>query len=65
MRRLLDEHRVTHVIVQTEPPVDFRPMVNWLTAEREFAGIPLPYTPHMLLFARTGSNGPPATTPIR
>ena len=65
MRRLLDEHRVTHVIVQTEPPVDFAPMVNWLTAEPDFAEIALPYTPRMRLFARRGTNGPPATTPIR
>ena len=65
MRTVLDEDRVTHVIVQTEPPVDFAPMVNWLTAEPDFAEITLPYTPRMRLFARRGTNGPPATTPIR
>ena len=52
VRRLIDEQGVTHVIVQTEPPVDFEPMVNWLTEQPDFSEIPLPYTPRMRLFAR-------------
>jgi hypothetical protein len=57
---LLRHENPTHVIVEDDRQLDFQwhlpvptpPMVAWLAAHRDFREIPLPYTPHMRLFAR-------------
>ncbi len=63
MQRLIDEHNLTHVLVQNEerlslhwrPPLETRPMVRWLTQHAQLEELPVP-SPGMRLFARRKGN---------
>jgi hypothetical protein len=57
MRQMIDEHRVTHVVIQDDVAVGFQwhpwiataPMVSWLSAQPGMREVPL-QTPHQRLF---------------